>query len=283
MIEATMIEHVPSDQTIVPSARPFHLDGRVGSPAVLMLHGYTGYPGHLRYLAERLNRLGYSVSVPRLPGHGTGVADFEATSWRDWLRAAIDRFIELRSEYPTVGIVGFSMGGVLAGLLAGHFGIETTALIAPAYQVRRSNLRFAPLVRPFVRRIPKPPRRHPDDGDPDRQFLRSQYGTHHLTKGLSSFLHLQRLATRRLPYLRSDVFVVLSEKDETVDPSVDAIIRSRSNARSIETMMLHESRHDMADGPEKEELADALCGWFTVRLPIPTDGAPPADGSRGSS
>jgi hypothetical protein len=92
---------IPADSAVINGAQPIHLAGDSRLPAILLLHGYTGYAGDMRFLATRLNEAGYSVVVPRYPGHGTNSRDFRSTTWRDWLRRATDAYLELAGPSRT--------------------------------------------------------------------------------------------------------------------------------------------------------------------------------------
>jgi len=90
-----------------------------GSPdGVLVLHGFTGNPQSLRPLAQAVAAAGYSVELPRLPGHGTSLEDMMTTTWADWSAAALASFDELASRCRGVSVVGLSMGGALAAFIA---------------------------------------------------------------------------------------------------------------------------------------------------------------------
>lgn len=89
--------------------KPHFLAG--GEKAVLLIHGYTGSPREMLWLGTQLHKAGYTVSIPRLPGHGTNKEDFLATSWKDWLRRVYDEYLDLSEAYKTVYIGGLSMGG----------------------------------------------------------------------------------------------------------------------------------------------------------------------------
>ena len=58
------------------------------STGVLLCHGFTGSPGSLRPWAEYLAEAGLTVSVPRLPGHGTTWQEMSRTRWEDWYAEA---------------------------------------------------------------------------------------------------------------------------------------------------------------------------------------------------
>lgn len=101
---------------IMPGCEAFsHLNGPSG---VLILHGFTGNPTTLRALAERVAAQGYSVELPRLPGHGTTVEDMMTTTWTDWITTAEVTFDDLAERCERVALVGLSMGGGLAAHVA---------------------------------------------------------------------------------------------------------------------------------------------------------------------
>jgi len=101
---------------IMPGCEPYSVNN--GPFGVLVLHGFTGNPTSMRPIAERLADAGYSVSLPRLPGHGTSVEDMMTTSWADWSRAALDAYDELARSSKLVAVVGLSMGGGLTAFVA---------------------------------------------------------------------------------------------------------------------------------------------------------------------
>src|ERR1700685_394618 len=67
---------------MVAGAEPCEAAG--GPVGVLLCHGFTGSPQALRPWAEYLADQGLTVSLPRLPGHGTTWQDLARTGWRDW-------------------------------------------------------------------------------------------------------------------------------------------------------------------------------------------------------
>jgi len=85
---------------------------------VLILHGFTGNPYSMRPLAERCAAQGYSVELPRLPGHGTSLEDLVTYRWPDLVDAAVGAFDELARRCDKVAVVGLSVGGGLTALIA---------------------------------------------------------------------------------------------------------------------------------------------------------------------
>ena len=76
--------------------------------------GYGGDTGSLNVLAERIRAGGRPATVLQLPGAGTGSLIADAAV----LNAAVDR--ALRGGAPSVDVIGYSAGGVVALLWARH-------------------------------------------------------------------------------------------------------------------------------------------------------------------
>ena len=115
--------------TIMPGAEPYFHEG--GAQGVLVLHGFTGNPSSVRSLAERFAKAGYTVLLPRLPGHGTSIEDMMTTTWEDWSGAALAAYDELASMCAHVVVAGLSMGGGLAAMVAQQRRVVGAVLINP--------------------------------------------------------------------------------------------------------------------------------------------------------
>src|ERR1700741_984983 len=103
-----------------------------GSHGVLLLHGFGDTPQTLRLLARRLAKSGYGGFVPLLPGHGRTMQAFRRSRADEWIEAARESLSLMRARYATVSIVGLSMGGALAVIIAsGASEIASLVLIAP--------------------------------------------------------------------------------------------------------------------------------------------------------
>jgi len=96
---------------ILPGAEPWSVDG--GPAGALCLHGFTGNPTSMRGVAEAFAAAGFSVELPRLPGHGTSVEDMKATRWADWSGEAEAAYQRLAARTERVVVAGLSMGGSL--------------------------------------------------------------------------------------------------------------------------------------------------------------------------
>jgi carboxylesterase len=115
---------------VIPGGEPYFSSG--GPCGVLLLHGLTGTTSSLLDLAQRCAAAGYTVSLPRLPGHGTSVEDMLTTDWQDWTGACDVAFEELAAQCDQVAVVALSMGGGIAVHLAAlHPDITSFVFINP--------------------------------------------------------------------------------------------------------------------------------------------------------
>ena len=97
--------------------RSFRLKG-TGRTGVLLLHGLTGAPTEMKFLARRLHRQGFDVYAPQLAGHGGDLRALLATTWRDWLQSVREAHDVYRSEVDQIHVAGVCVGGALGLLLA---------------------------------------------------------------------------------------------------------------------------------------------------------------------
>lgn len=101
---------------VQPGAEPMSATG--SDTGVLVVHGFTGSPQSMRPIAQACADAGYTVEMPRLPGHGTSVADMHTTSWADWSAHVEATYLDLAARVSKVFVVGLSMGGALSLWLA---------------------------------------------------------------------------------------------------------------------------------------------------------------------
>ncbi len=85
--------------------------GNLSKVGVLLLHGFTGSPASMRPWAEFLNERGITVSVPKIPGHGSRWQDLNKVQWQSWTNRAKEELLKLQGQTSQVYIFGLSMGG----------------------------------------------------------------------------------------------------------------------------------------------------------------------------
>ncbi len=254
------LKNITAETRVTSLGMPLFYKGS-SKNAVLLIHGFTGIADEMKYLATRLNEAGFSVSVPRLPGHGTNGQDFMQTNRHDWLRRAVDAYIELKSQYEKVYVAGLSMGGVLTLLLASHFPIERIALGAPAIVLKNRLIYFSPILRFF---LPRKYVGHEEESDnPERQFISEQYWSYRYGHQIYNLFLLQKAALRELPKVTSSTLTIVSHTDDAVPVKAADIIESKISSPRTKRVELEESSHIVVNDTDKERVADEIIKWFS--------------------
>jgi len=137
---------------VLPGAEPFDHDG--GPVGVLLCHGFTGSPQTLRGWAEYLAAHGLTVSLPRLPGHGTTWQDMARTGGDDWYAAADAAFGRLASRCEEAFAFGLSMGGCLALRLAETRAVRGLVLVNPSLAPDTRLFLLAPVLKHVLPSLP---------------------------------------------------------------------------------------------------------------------------------
>jgi carboxylesterase len=142
-IQALAVRCASGSAEIGAGAPPSPGSAEPAKVAVLLLHGLGSSPSGLRTWGEALAAAGASVSIPRLPGHGTRWRDLGRTSWPHWYDAASDALTGLGDDHRQVFVMGISLGATLALRLA---------------ELRPSDVAGVVAVNPVVTRVAGTPR-----------------------------------------------------------------------------------------------------------------------------
>lgn len=222
---------------LLPGAEPYHHEG--GPVGALLCHGFTGTPQSLRPWAQHLAAEGLTVSLPRLPGHGTSWQDMARTRWEDWY-AEVDRaFAELRGRCLQVFVMGLSLGGCMALRLAQRQGSDVSGLVLvnPSLVVEDRRLMLAPLLRIFVRSVPG----LGDDIERD--------DVHELTydrvpvAALTGLPKLWSTTRARLGDVHQPVLVFRSARDHVIGPGSIAALREGLSSPEYDERECPDSYH----------------------------------------
>lgn len=145
--------------SVLAGAEPFAHEGS-DEVGVLLCHGFTGSPQSMRPWAEHLAAAGFTVRLPRLPGHGTRWEDMARTGWADWYGEVESELQTLARRCDTVIVCGLSMGGTLALRLAESHPqtVAGLVLVNPSVLTLRWDMKFVRLLggvlAPVLRSVP---------------------------------------------------------------------------------------------------------------------------------
>ena len=232
----------------IPGAEPFSARGAGdrGRVGVVVVHGFTANPIGTRPLGMRLSAEGYSVEVPRLPGHGTSVRDLARTRYADWRGCVHNAVATLARGCDEIVLVGHSMGGSIVLDLAGTGDHPVAGVVAiNALVLDRTELlaRAAPLLQHVVPFVPRDAAGLPSD-DLAKPGVEEHAYAWVSARAAQSFIG-------ELPRIRSvlgrvacPALVVTSPEDHTVDPANgDAIAEGLTGASRVERLATRRSYH----------------------------------------
>lgn len=236
---------------------------RPGAPAVLLLHGAGDTPQTLRYLAAGLHSAGFHVVAPLLPGHGRRLADFANVNADELITAARSRYVELRNDRAWVGLIGVSMGGALAVLLAAEspelpaLGLVAPYLAMPARIERaaRWSSVWGALV-PVVRST---------EGlsvlDPVERDRSLAYGVF-TASGLRALATIVRRAHAALPKVQSPTLMLQSRQDNRISVLNGEQAFARLGAREKHLEWVAGAGHVITVDFGRDRVIDALVSWM---------------------
>jgi carboxylesterase len=222
---------------VMPGAEPFFHSG--GHTGALLCHGFTGSPASLRPWAARLAAAGLTVSLPRLPGHGTTWQDMAHTRWEDWY-AEVDRaYEELRGHSDEIFLMGLSMGGCLAlrmAQLRGD-GVAGLVLVNPSLAADTKLFLLAPVLKLVV---------------PSLKGIGSDIkkeGAHELSydrvpvRAAATLPQLWKVTKQQLAEVTQPVLVYVSTTDHVVGPASMRVLRATLPTARLTVRECPESYH----------------------------------------
>ena len=193
----------------------------------------------MRPWAEHLAAAGFSVELPRLPGHGTAWRTWRSPGGRTGTPRSTASFTALRERCDTVFVVGLSMGGSLALRLAENRADEVAGLVLvnPAVHSEDWKLVLLPVLKHVVKRFPgisndiKKPGQ--DEGAYDKFPLKS-FDSMHGAWSDDQGGHRQ---------VTAPLLLLHSREDHVVEPSNAAWILANVASTDVTEVWLEDSYH----------------------------------------
>ena len=252
------------------AGRSFTLRHKEGSDkAVLLVHGYAGYPGELVRPARDLYGKGFDIYCPRLPGCGTTGEDFMRSRGKDWLGLVMNAAGDLRGKYRTLYVLGHSLGTALVILASRSIHFDRIALAAPAVSDKSPGvmLRIASI---FTKRKAKEWKSDPsyvlyyEDAPADDAYLGREYWSWDYARQGYDLLHLMYEAGKCAGGIDVPVLIIAGGEDLVVGPQ-PALLLDRTIKAEHKLVKINECTHfPFYDrNKEGEEMAvQAVLDWF---------------------
>ena len=120
---------------------------------VYLIHGVTGAPIEMRYLAKGLSRHGWDVYVTTLPGHCTSLRDLVRTTEGDWRAHVQAQLAYARGKYRSIFVAGLSAGALLALEASTAVDVEGVGVISPTFVYDGWNTPWSHAILPLAMKV----------------------------------------------------------------------------------------------------------------------------------
>lgn len=251
------------------------LDG--GPAGAVLIHGLTGSPFELKYLAGQLNQAGYTVQVPCLAGHDGIVDDLKKTTWQDWYGTVRQAIEELRRTCSEVFVAGLCMGAVLALHSAYEYGSAIKAVAAMSTTLRFDgwSIPWYGFLIPLnnytpLRYLYSYPEKEPYGIKNERlrrlvaKGLKDNTLAYDSVPGVSMY-QLHRLAGVVIPELSAittPTIILHSKEDDTAAIGNANLVEQRIGARNVRKVVLDNCYHMITIDNERETVANEMIAFF---------------------
>jgi carboxylesterase len=193
----------------------------------------------MRSWAEFFGARGYTVRVPRLPGHGRVWEDLNNVGWEEWPERVIQELDELHKTCDKVFILGLSMGGGNTLYVTAHHGerIAGIVLVNPMIHIPGIAAKFANLVATFKKGLTSV-------GDDIKRPGVTEYGYDVLpTKGVVQLGKLLKSARSTLGSIKVPLLLFHSVEDHVLPVSNTEIIMNEIGSAQKQRVELLNSYH----------------------------------------
>ena len=244
---------------LMPGAEPWFHDGN--STGVLLIHGFTGSPASMTPWAKAMAQHGWTIRVPRLPGHGSRWQDMNLTTWEDWYSEVERNFQILKASCDHVFVFGLSMGGSLTLRLAEQHGSEISGivLVNAAVHSERPDRHLLPAISRVLKSFPgisndiKKPGQ--DEVAYDKIPLRA---AHSLSK-------LWKIVKSDIARVDQPILLFRSEDDHVVEASNAEWILAHVSSTSTREVILHDSYH-VATLDNDADIIESMSADFIIEI-----------------
>lgn len=249
-----------------------------GEEAVLLIHGLTGNPYEMKFLAEKLNKAGFTVSAPCLPGHSETLARLKQTKWQDWYGRARERYLELKQKHHKVGVAGLCMGAVLSLELAHEFkeipavSLMSTTLFydgwtIPWYSFLIPLAYYTPL-KYYYSFTERPP--YGIKNERLRKLVASNTKTlvYDEVPGVVMNQNFQLInqVKRHLPGLKAPLLLLHAMEDDTASIKNAEYVENHAGSDRIRKVLLHDSYHMITIDNDRALVAQENIAFFKENM-----------------
>ncbi|WP_028975716.1 alpha/beta hydrolase [Sporolactobacillus terrae] len=217
-------------------------------PLCIIIHGFAGNPWEVEPLAHALEHAGFEVITPLLPGHDRDKKHMEKITARDWLQAIEKMVTRAKDDKKEIHLIGFSMGAMIASIMASKYPIASLVLLSPAVYVLTPHV-FKMRWERFHQRN----KRRPEDDDPEL-LNHSQFTQKIPVANVFQFRKVVGQAKRIFHNIHVPICIIHGKRDETIDPKSAELIFRTAASNEKELHYLPHARHHICQGDERDKV-----------------------------
>jgi carboxylesterase len=254
-----------------------------GRNGVLLIHGLTGTPAEMRFVAKGLHAAGFTVYGMQLAGHCGDNEDLLASNWLDWTASVDAAATMLARKVDHLFVAGLSMGAVLALELAARrpsdvhgLGLYGTTFRYDGWAIPRiARLAF---MLPYVCALGFGRRRSFMEAFPygiKNERIRTRIAAAMLGgdsaaaglpgnpwPSLAEFYRLARKVRKGLGNVQAPCLIVHAKQDDVSSLRNVEIVR-RSVRGPVDVILLEDSYHMVTVDQQRDVLIDRSATFFT--------------------
>ena len=255
---------------IAPEAASYYRAGTPGGVGLVLIHGLTASPTEVRPVAAYLEARDptMTLSCPLLPGHGTTPDDLRSTSPEAWRVTVADEVSRLAAGCGSVGVLGVSLGAVLAAQVAlDDSRVASVSMLAPVFRLGRKAAMLIPVLRHFLPYVRKS-RRSLENHRAKRLFSYDRYP-------FSSLAHVHTLGRQtraRLRQLTVPALLAIGRHDRYVSRAEAESLRRALGKNLVSFVECPRSGHVLPHEPDAAVLFEAIGGFLATQHGCPTRG-----------
>src|SRR5471030_2663294 len=240
-----------------------------GPHAVLALHGLLGNPLEMQFVGKKLQKAGYSVVIPLIPGYGYSSGQgqsYRTTRSELWYEEVLRHFDALKKTHETVSVVGVCIGNELELRLATTLAYDGWSI--PKYSFLLPLAYYTPLrwMYSYRERYPYGLKNENLRAWIAREMTvsdSSAAGASRLSaEGIFQAHRLIKQVRRQLGKVSTPALIVHAEEDDVASTKSADLVESAIASPIKRKVILHNSYHIITLDNEKEVVAAEAVGFF---------------------